>query len=481
MQARTEMQQGWDFAIGIMGSDIAARMGQEYVDAVEAAIIQLEESINNHSYRNQGIGQLQGYMLEEWSAGTFNVDAVAAGSADRASVLHSTAKDSVDIQLASGKNYSAKSYITPDKTAKAQARINPESGQASYHDMDRLIPSDQIPGAKASAHREALRNRPTRPDVADTYAETESRLTDRIQNDEGVSSKSASRKKLEDIARESKDKKFSAEKHGVTAESAIKPEYLLKQALKAGYTSAVVSVVFQLAPEIYKSIDYLIKNGEIDVQRLKIMGPKALSAGAEGFLRGFISSSVYIMCKNGALGEALKGINPSVLGVVVALVLQTVKNSILVAAGKMTAQQMGAAFVDTVVISGGYLLGAHIGGIIGQALGFELPVVGYLLGTLIGTAFCVLYNIGKNKLISFCVDTGFTCFGLVEQNYELPDEVLNELGVETIPIPRTQIERVDIPRTQTSNPVVNKTEYETIDITVLRRGVIGVNKIGYVL
>ena len=29
---------------------------------------------------------------------------------------------------------------------------------------------------------------------------------------------------------------------------------------------------------------------------------------------------------------------------------------------------MGAAFVDTVVISGGYLLGAHIGGIIGQAL-----------------------------------------------------------------------------------------------------------------
>jgi hypothetical protein len=38
---------------------------------------------------------------------------------------------------------------------------------------------------------------------------------------------------------------------------------------------------------------------------------------------------------------------------------------------------------------------------------------------LIGTSFCVIYNIGKKKLISFCVDTGFTCFGLVEQNYEL--------------------------------------------------------------
>ncbi|EFT83714.1 hypothetical protein HMPREF0620_0719 [Parascardovia denticolens DSM 10105 = JCM 12538] len=46
--------------------------------------------------------------------------------------------------------------------------------------------------------------------------------------------------------------------------------------------------------------------------------------------------------------------------------MQTAKNSILVAAGRMSTQQMGAAFVDTVVISGGYLFGAHIGGIMGR-------------------------------------------------------------------------------------------------------------------
>ena len=82
-------------------------MGASYVDAVEAAIKQLEDNINNHQYRNLGISQLQGYMLEEWGSGTFNIDAVAADSADRASVLHSTLKDSVDIQLDSGKAYSA--------------------------------------------------------------------------------------------------------------------------------------------------------------------------------------------------------------------------------------------------------------------------------------------------------------------------------------------------------------------------------------
>ena len=471
MQSKTEMQQGWEFAVGIMGADIAAHMGQEYVSAIEAAIKQLEENINNHHYRNLGIGQLQGYMLEEWGAGTFNVDAVAADSADRASVLHSTLKDSVDIQLDSGEAYSAKSYVTAEKTAKAQARFSPESGHASYHDQGRLVPSDQLSDAKAAAHRETLRNQQIRLDVSDAYAETESRLTDTIKNEEGVSSKSASRKELEDIARGSKEQKFKADDHGVTAGNAINTEYMLKQALKAGYTTAAVTVAFQLAPEIYKAIDFLIKHGEINIQQIKRMGTKGISTGAEGFLRGSISSSLLIMCEKGVLGEAFKGINPTILGTVVALVMQTVKNT----------QQMGAAFVDSVVVSGGYLIGAHIGGIIGQALGFELPVVGYLLGSLIGTSFCVIYNIGKKKLISFCVDTGFTCFGLVEQNYELPDEVLHELGVETIPIPRTQIERIDIPRTQTSTASINKTEYETIDISVLRRGVIGVNKIGYTM
>lgn len=53
MQSKTEMQQGWEFAAGIMGADIAAHMGREYVSAIEAAIKQLEENINNHQYRNE--------------------------------------------------------------------------------------------------------------------------------------------------------------------------------------------------------------------------------------------------------------------------------------------------------------------------------------------------------------------------------------------------------------------------------------------
>lgn len=488
MGQQSEVQQGWEFAVALIGADIGANIGNDYVAAVDLAIRQLEDAVNNHEYRNLAIKQLQGYMQEEWAAGTFNVDAVAGRSAYRANVLHSTAKDSVDILLQQhGKNmaeYSAKSYADGAKSAVAQAQFNHETGLAGYHGQGRLVPEDQLGDAQAEAHRQALRNVSIRPEVADAYAETERNLTDRLSAGDGTQSRPVSRNELDDIARESKDQSFKAEDHGVTAQSAIKPEYLLKEALKAGYSAAVVSIALQLAPEIYKSIDYLIKNGELDIEQIRHIGITGISAGVEGFLRGSIAASLKIACDAGMLGNAFRGIDPTVLGPVVALVLQTAKNGILVAAGKMNAQQMGSAFVDSVLVSGGCIIGmkvgARIGGLVGQTLGFTLPVFGLMLGSLIGTSVSVAYHIGKHQLISFCVDTGFTCFGLVDQDYEIPDEVLEVIGVETVPVHRTQVETSDVSYTEVSRTAINNIRYETIDITVLRRGIIGVNKIGYV-
>lgn len=43
-------------------------------------------------------------------------------------------------------------------------------------------------------------------------------------------------------------------------------EYLAKQAFKSGLTAATISVVLNVAPEIYKAIDHLIKSGELDAE-----------------------------------------------------------------------------------------------------------------------------------------------------------------------------------------------------------------------
>ena len=413
-------------------------------------------------------------MLEEWSAGTFNIDAIAKDSKDRAVVLHSTEKNSVDIHLKSGTDYSAKSYRTAKQTVKAQARFDHGTGQASYKGQGRLVPSNLVEGGKQIAHKEALRNESIREDLSKAYYDTEVKLTDKIANKKGVESKPVSRKDLDKMAKESKKREF---KSGITTKTEIQT---MKNALKAGYTTAAITVAFQLAPEIYKFIDFLIKNGELDLSQVKDIGEKGISTGTEGFLQGSIAATLQIMCNSGKLGEALKEIKPGPLGAIVSIVLQTVKNSILVAAGKISSNQMGASFINTVVVSSGYLVAAKIGGAIGQSLGFNLPVIGYLLGSLVGTSLCVVYGIGKRQLISFCIDTGFTCFGLVEQSYELPEEVLREIGVDTITIPRTKIETTKIVKANIDTVEINKVRYETIDITVLRRGIIGVNKIGYI-
>lgn len=60
----------------------------------------------------------------------------------------------------------------------------------------------------------------------------------------------------------------------------------------------------------------------------------------------------------------------------------------------------------------------------------------------------------------------FTMFGLVEQDYTLPKEIIEQMGIETFEYESFQYDTF---------------EPDTLDITFLRRGVIGILKVGYVL
>ena len=51
-----------------------------------------------------------------------------------------------------------------------------------------------------------------------------------------------------------------------------------------------------------KAIDYLIKNGEIDLNGLKKSGKKVISASGEAFLRGSIAYGVEMAIQNGIIG-----------------------------------------------------------------------------------------------------------------------------------------------------------------------------------
>ena len=518
MATLEDVKQGWEYMSKILGADIGSNSAfQDFtfelnaneqvniananianqnaqididnarIESINRVIDDLSRSVNEHPHTGLDIEQLKGYVAEEVHAATFNIDAIRHGSEHRAFTLQSNAEASVDIGTNFGDEYSLKYYNYADKAEGAQAVLSKDGSAPKYQGQKRLIADEQVEEAKAWANRRALRNDSIRTEVAEAHRETRDNLVGVVSDDEGNKSKPLSIKESKEIASEAKRGEFNPETHGI--EKGEKREYIpfqdavsvdyLQRALEAGVTAAAITAATQIVPELYKAIDYLIKNGQIDLNQIKKSGKRVITSSGESFLRGSIAYGVELMIQNGVLGENIKSVPPTVVGTVVTIILGTVKNSILFAAGKMTPTEMGMRFVDTIVISAGYAVGAKVGGVIAQMFFPQIPGVAYAIGSLLGCAIAVVYNIGKKKLISFCVDTGFTCFGLVEQSYELPSEVLHQLGIDTIPInttdvPTTQVNRTDVLGT------VNKTQYETINLTILKRGVIGVNKIGYV-
>ena len=477
----SNVERGWIFSSQILGANTATQAGCTYVGKVEDAIAQLSSDLTRLK-TNGTIPSIGGFAAEYWHADTLNIDAIAAKSMTRAKVLvgDRQTKWSTDIRVTNSAgdttDYGVKYMKNAVETAKHHSLLDTDTRRPGYEPQFRLSPEDQKDEIIRIANQRAASE--LRSDVADAYRDTATKTVDRITDDD-VSSSPLSKGEDLEIATEIKDGQVNVEKHGVSANSAIKPEYIMKQAVNAGLSAATITMIMQTAPEIFKAVSYLIKTGEIDINQVKRIGVKAVSSGAEGFLRGSIACTLQVMCEKGAFGAALKGIDATMLGTVVALTLETVKNSILVAAGQMTPAKMGTSLIDSVLISSGYIVGAKIGGIIGQVFGFELPVIGYILGSLIGCATAAVYNIGKKHLISFCVDTGFTCFGLVEQDYTLPEEALRDMGVDFTPITRVNVSHTELDRTPFLNKV-NQTPIDTIDIKVLRRGIIGVKKIGFI-
>ena len=62
----------------------------------------------------------------------------------------------------------------------------------------------------------------------------------------------------------------------------------------------------------------------------------------------------------------------------------------------------------------------------------------------------------------------------------MPESVLAEMGIDITPISRTQVSRTEISRTQSQN-YTSRTSLQTVDIKIVKRGIIGVNQVGYVL
>ena len=497
-------KEGYEFFEKHTGNFAGHATGIHYVNAVESEIKKLVNNLNDFETSGARIDTLKGDVAEFWHAGTFNINAAINSSKNRVQVDRSHDFGSADI---TGVNFDAKFGLKYYKNGTSSAiqqsksifnRFSEYKSQGGkdglelylekrgysadtvlsdpiYSGQYRVIPSDQLKEATLFLERKIREEAAKRPEQVHRYEETLKLLNDKVTDNMGNESIALSEHEARELARLSKEGGVNPENLHLTTEELIKYADILKQAYKAGLTAATISMALRVAPEIWNAVAYLIKNGEVEESQFKKIGFAAITGAGEGFVRGTVSAAITASCKAGLCGSAMKSIDPSIVGAVTVLVMNSMKNSYQVTTGNMSRAEMvneliKEMFVTTCALS----MGAA-----SQSL-IEIPVLGYMIGSFVGSiAGSVIYSSIYNPVLSFCVDSGFTLFGLVDQNYELPEEVLNEIGIEVFEYEKFEYEKFEYEKFEYEKFEYEQFEYEKLHTIFLRRGVIGVNCIGY--
>ncbi|MEL7660361.1 hypothetical protein [Acetobacterium wieringae] len=473
----TDFERGYQFLAESTVAFSGANKGSDYVSSVQEALNKTIDEMKSTTIDvkiNSKDAFIKGFVAEDWHAGTFNADVAAKGGKTIFAAVDKSNHQVNDIIINNNgqeTGFQLKFYNSAEATAKAIS-------DSKYDNVGKVAPSDQVEsgGIRDYAHKEALRNQEIRPDVSKSYAHTAENARATIE-EAGFSSKGLTDEQALKIVKDMKKDSFDPKDYGLVTENFIKAEYIMQQALKAGLTAAAISAVVKLAPEICKIIMELISTGAIDQASFIEFGLNAVSAPVEGFINGSVAAGITATFASGLLGETLKAVTPVLIATASVILMHAIQNSFFVATGKMTKAEFADACARDIFLATCGLAG----GSIGQALLPALPVIGFMLGSFVGGVIGnFAYTAGKSVCLSFCVESGFTFFGLVDQDYELPDEVIKELGIEIFEIDEFVVPEFELEEFAFDQFELQEFELETFSIKPLRRGVLKINHIGYV-
>ncbi len=509
----------------------------EYYGDIETQIGVLIDALFNRatnldgSIDKKGIPALAGNLFEELAAGTWKAKAVAARKAPNATVLRSQTYASPDV-VAEGIPYSAKVYQNAKNSFREQAKtpyqdflerlrnymkkhpdeafvseeefyrsrgVSPENAHYSmYHGQKMLLPTDQLKEAVKLAKKNAERNRAA-GDLAETarYEELAKNLTDKIREN-GVESIPFTREETLDIARLVKKALEAGDQDATELRNKLRelgldvekladlgllftPEEIMAQVLRDGMKAGVIALVLSIAPVIVDGIMQLLRSGELDRETFTGLGVKAAKGAGISFLSGALTSGIILCGRTGKLGEGVMRFlalenSSSVIASGVVLCISTMCSAVNFASGKLSQ----AEFVDELVRNTVITVGSTVGGVLFSAAVPILHGLFYMLGSFIGSVVSgFLYDTGKSLLLSFCVDSGWTFFGLVEQDYRLPVEVLSEMGMDIPDLDSCELDPCELDTYNLDSCEFDPCESDSCEVTILRRGFIGVSRVGY--
>ena len=479
-------------------------LGDQYIQSIEDAIQNFNNDVNQFIGYKTPNEILQGDIAEFWHGNTFNIKAIVNNSDYRVQIDRSHNYASADIDSNWGDKYGLKYYKNAEASVDAQAishfqrfcEYKYKSGRSEltiseflkmkgfdddsilddpiYSGQIRLIPKEQYDPAVEYLKLKIAKVSITQPEQVKRYQDTLELLTTKVSAPDGTASVELSRETSEKLAQLAKGGKFDASEFGITTEQLVHFQHILQVGVKAGTSAATISFVLKTAPELYKCFIKLIKDGAINSQDLQNVGFAALNGASEGFIRGFIAGTLTTACESGVFGTSIKRVNPGCIAALTVICMQTMQDAYLVAKGDMTQYELIANISKNVfVTSCGIGLGALC-----QILTPAIPFA-YLLGNFVGSFLGAFVYQGANyAFISFAIYSGWTFFGVVNQDYRLPEETMREIGIDIFDYELYGFDRYHINEYQPN--YFNIDEYEPSMIKLIRRGVIGVHQIGYI-
>lgn len=501
-----DIKEGYKAAIQNTATQYGSLQADTYISNINTAINTFNEDINFFKGFATDIGQLKGDIFEFGESDTFNINAALNDSKFKTIVDRSHDFGSADITSNWGDRFGLKNYRNAEASANAQATSYFEryceykaiSGRADltfedflrernidpndvlkyesiYNGQIRIIPKDQLEEAIAYLKIKIAKEAGNRPEQVARLQETLDKLETKIKAPDGTQSVEFTKEETEEIARLAKEGKFDAKEFGFSTEELIELNHILKQGVKAGMSAAIISFVLKTAPEIYKCLEQLIKDGQIDKDQFQKMGFSALSGSSEGFIRGFVSASLTTACESGIWGETLKSVNPNIIAGLTVITMNMMKDSFFVVKGTMTRYEMTANLSRNIFVTS-----CALG--LGSLTQLCLPMIpgAYLLGNFVGSFVGSFAYVAVDKaIISFCIESGWTLFGLVKQDYRLPDEIIKQLGFDIYEVDEFDVDEYEIDEFTFDEYELD--EYKPDFIQVLRRGVIRVHQIGYIV
>ena len=422
---------------------VGARAGQrvnDYSDKVQSAIEdcvrEMHKIVDNEKDLNRWA---KGDVAESWHAGTYNVDVARRGlyPTPSATTPRDRSPTDVRVRVPDGKevNIQIKNYADPEVNLE---RIN----DPKYDGHQRVVPEGHV--------------------IDDEH-------TDRIQafGAESRPMREPSSRELAEQLRQNGD--VDRERFGLTAAAVVQWQDVLREATTAATRAATLGAVLQACPYLLTLARRTWDTGEISAKDLaplaRALPPSLIRSG----LAGGLSAAIIGAVRKGAL-DITRQVDPTVVAAAVVLAIGAFKNSVSATRGEITWPMAATCISEDAIV----LASAMGGAAVGQAL---IPILGFgaLVGNILGAALARLAIDRFNEVVlGIAAETGWTVFGLVDQDYTVPGELLEASGWKVLEIRRLTPAPLAIRRVHLRTVQLNE-----VNMTILRRGVISFGRVAY--